>query len=446
MTLLSDLGYLGLYLMRYHWKIYSIVITMLLFISAFASAQSIVLDKDEERVYQELNWIPYAFFSESFGLGFGVGAAYSGWPAEAASVLGAFTLGTKGSYNVALGLSDYQMPGVPRLVLEPLVISGLYRNQRVYIGQSPAFPGERAGSNGSDQENYVDVTQWDTRVQLQLHYLLPIGDGKEDVVHKYIIDRGFLIRNPSGGDTWNPFASGRTRLSLTPEWRGQKLRDENEKELPIKTLNVEIALKYDNRDFPFNATRGSYQRVAYQRDFDDNKYFGEWEAWTFDASKLIDLGSSEWTRQRVLALGFWTAFVPTWETKKINGVRVVTKRPPYYDGATLGGIYRMRAYEDNRWQDKAAIYYSAEYRVVPEWQPLLKQEWLKWAAIQYWQWVVFAEAGQVAPHYNINDLHEKMRLDAGFGLRGMIHKALCRLDISFGEEGSRIVAMYGQPF
>ena len=72
---------------------------------AESHAQSIILDKNEERVFSEFNWIPYAFFSESFGLGFGVGGAYTGWPTDPASVLGALTLGTKGSYNAALALA-----------------------------------------------------------------------------------------------------------------------------------------------------------------------------------------------------------------------------------------------------------------------------------------------------------------------------------------------------
>jgi hypothetical protein len=419
---------------------------LILFAASAAHSQSIILDKEETRVFQKFTWVPYGFFSESFGLGLGVGGGYSGWPTDPASVLGAVTIGTKGSYNIAGGLVDYQVPGVPRLVVEPIFVSGLYQDQRVYVGRNPNFPGERAGSNGSHEDNFVEVRQWDNWAELRFHYLFPIGDGDEEIVHKYIVDRGFLIRNPSGGDSWNPFAGGRTRLSVTPGWRGQDLKNNRDEEFPLKTVNLEIALKYDNRDFPFNATRGSSQRIAFQRDFDNDERFGEWEAWTFELNKLFNLGASDRFRQRVLALGFWSSYVPTWETRIENGVEVVTRRPPYYEGAVLGGIYRMRAFEDSRWQDKAAVYYSAEYRMIPNWQPLQSYDWLDFAAIQYWQWVVFAEAGQVAPHYNVGDLHDDLRFDAGFGLRGMLHKAVCRLDISFGEEGSRVVAMYGQPF
>lgn len=423
-----------------------ITIALLLSIAPRALAQSIILDKDEERVFQEFNWIPYGFFSESFGLGIGIGGGYTGWPKEPSSVLGAVTLGTKGSYNVALALTDYQLAVMPRVTIEPIVVSGLYQDQRIYSGSNPEFPTERAGSNGSDEDNFIEVKQWDNWARLRFLYLLPLGHGKETIVHNYIIDRGFLVRNPSGGESWNPVKSGRTHFSIAPQWRGQDLQNNKDQELPLDTYNVEIALEHDNRDFPFNPTRGSSQRIAYQKDFDDHAVYGEWEAWTIELDKLFNFSATERYRQRVLALGFWTSYVPTWEADIVDGVEVITKRPPYYEGATLGSIYRMRAYEDHRWQDKAAIYYSAEYRVVPEWQPLHDYDWLDWAAIQYWQWVFFTEVGQVAPHYNVSDLHDELRFDVGFGLRGMLHKSVCRLDIAVGEEGSRVVAMYGQPF
>ena len=93
-----------------------------------------------------------------------------------------------------------------------------------------------------------------------------------------------------------------------------------------------------------------------------------------------------------------------------------------------------------RWRSKTVS------RLIPEWQPLNEIELLDWAAIQYWQWVAFAEAGQVASSYNLSDLHSGMKTDVGIGLRGMVHKAVVRLDFSVGEEGSRITVMYGHPF
>lgn len=414
-------------------------------LSAPAVGQSIVLNAEEEPVFEKFNWIPYAFFSESFGLGFGVGAGYTGWPQEQASLLGAVTLGTKGSYNVAVALNDYQVPGLPRLVVQPLFVGGKYQDQRLFVGRNPDFGGERAGSNNSDPDHYVEATQWDNRIRLEFLYLLPWGHGRDQIVSRYVLQRGLLIRGASGGDFWNPLESGRTRLSLTPTWREQTLSND-ELEVPFSTFNVELALDYDNYDFPFNPSRGSSQRVAYQRDFEDDEYFGDWEAWFFEADKVFNLGANDRWSQRVLALRLWTAYVPTWESETVDGLEVVTRRPPHFEGATLGGIYRMRAYEDDRFQDKAAIYYSAELRAMPNWQPLKQMAWLDWAEIGWWQWTLFAEAGQVSPHYNLSDLHSDLHVDGGISVRAMIHKAVCRLDFAYGEEGGRVVAMYGHPF
>jgi hypothetical protein len=399
-------------------------------------------------IFQDFNWMPYGFFSKSFGVGLGAGGAYSGWPAEETSVLGAITLGTKGSYNIVGSASDLRFPGVERLYMQPLLMFGRYHEQFLYIGRNnPGFEGQRAGANDSDQDNYIEATQNDYRVELDFRYLLPIGHGADggNLVNRYIIERGFLSSGETGGTSWNPLTSGRTYLHLTPQWRWQTLERDG-LELPLETYNVEIALERDNRDFPFNATDGSYQYLSYKKDFYSDAILDEWDLWTAEYSKLWNLGANKTFKQQVIAFDWWTGYVPSWETETVDGSEVISGRPPQYDGAILGGLNRMKAFEDARFQDKASIYYSLEYRFIPQWQPLDGLELLKWADIQYWQWVLFAETGQVSPNWNLSDLHSDLHYDGGIGLRGMIYKSVCRLDFAFGEEGMRMVAMYGHPF
>lgn len=138
-------------------------------------AQSIVLDKNEEQVLQKFSWLPYGFYTESFGLGIGAAAGYSGWPQEQANVFLAATVGTKGSYNLLAGMHDWQVPKVPRLVANPLACFGLYQDQRFFVGQNPDFGGERAGSNDSDPENYIEATEWDNRAEIDFRFLLPLS-------------------------------------------------------------------------------------------------------------------------------------------------------------------------------------------------------------------------------------------------------------------------------
>ena len=315
----------------------------------------------------------------------------------------------------------------------------------MYIGRNPEFGGERAGSNDSDPDNFVEATQWDNRAELDFRFLLPLGHGRETIVNRYVIENGLLREGASGGENWNPVSSGRTTLSIKPGWRLQTL-ERDELQVPFETFNVELTLEYDNYDFPFNPTCGSYQRVSFKRDFDDHPQFGNWETWTVEINKVFDLGRSARSHQRVFALGIWTAYVPTWETESVDGETLITQRPPGFEGAILGGLYRMRGYENERFHDKAAVYYTAEYRTMPTWQPLKNIGWLDWAEIGWWQWVVFAETGQVAPSYSVDDLHNDLHVDGGFSIRAMIHKAVCRIDFAVSEEGSRVTAMYGHPF
>ena len=81
--------------------------------------------------------------------------------------------------------------------------------------------------------------------------------------------------------------------------------------------------------------------------------FETMEILEFEATKFFSLGKTDRARQRVLAFDAWTGDSPTWnETTLDNGFTVVNNAPPYYEGATLGGFYRMRAYPFYRFNDR----------------------------------------------------------------------------------------------
>lgn len=421
------------------------LLCFLLLLGSSLVAQSLTVEAEDPPDFEpEFNWLPYAFFSESFGVGLGAGGALSHLPDPESSLLGAITVGTTGSYNVALGGSQLRIPGLDRLFLYPMAVLARYQNQDLYVGtRNPGFEGQRAGAHNSDPDNFLEVTQWDNWAKLEMRYLLPIGDGRDaPLVNTYVVEDGILKQGATGATSWNPWTSGRTYLTLTPAWRKQTL-DNEDLSLPVETLNLEAGLRWDNRDYPFNPSRGTHLELLVQKDFRDEDALGGWEAWFLQAEQIFDIGTNRIAGQRVLAFDLWTAYVPTWETDAEGNV---IRRPPQYEGATLGGFYRMRGYESNRFQDKAAIHYTVEYRVIPAWQPLTEFRALDWAKLRYWQWVVFAEAGRVAGEWDPDVLHEDLNVDAGFSIRGMFYQAVCRLDFAFSEEGTRIIAMYGQPF
>ncbi len=413
-----------------------------------AAAQSMVEDvedpKDPEELEPTFHWIPFGFFSDTFGTAIGVGGIYSHVPEPESGLLGAVTVGTTGSFNVALGGTQLRMPGTERLYLYPLAVAARYVDQDLYIGRNnPGFEGERAGSHLSDPDNVFEATLWDLWFKMESRYLLPIGDGSGDAfLNTYVVQDGQLLRGATGGSSLNPLTSGRTFLIFTPEYRRKNV-DNEELNVPFETLNLEVGLLWDNRDFPYNPSTGQHVEFLYKRDLLDSDELNGWSSMEFQTGAVFNVGRNRVAGQRVLAFDFWTAYSPSWETDEEGNV---TKRPPPFEGPTLGGFYQLRGFESDRFQDKAALAYTAEYRVIPKWQPLDDLRILDWAKPRYWQLVLFAEAGRVAPEWDLSTLHEDLKTSGGFSIRGMFYQAVCRLDIAYSEEGTRVIAMYGHPF
>ena len=107
----------------------------------------------------------------------------------------------------------------------------------------------------------------------------------------------------------------------------------------------------------------------------------------------------------------------------------------------------MRGYPGSRFQDRAAIYYSAEARFVPKWNPFDEWPWLqKHLGVQWWQLVGFGEIGRVAPEWDLDELHTDMKKDVGLGVRLMAKGLVIRVDAAVSNEDYGIQMMVGQPF
>ena len=164
----------------------------------------------------------------------------------------------------------------------------------------------------------------------------------------------------------------------------------------------------------------------------------------FEADQYIDLGESDRFRQRVLAFSAWTSYSPTWEE---NADGTVDNGAPPFMGSTLGGVWRMKGYPWQRFNDKAAIYYSTELRLIPDWNPLENWAWFQErVGVEWIQIVPFAELGRVAPSWNLSELHTDMKWDVGLGLRAFARGLVVRVDAAVSEESVGIQMMIGQPF
>jgi hypothetical protein len=351
-----------MFLNKYLWLL------ILLFIyTSSAFATSITKDINDSREIKK-DWVvlPYAFYTESLDFAYGLAGGTSGYGQEQMGTFGALMGTTNDSYGFYYAIFDTRIPGTERLFLNTYGAIAWYTEYREYIIGNTNYPLERAGSNDSSEENFLEGEGWDNYLELKFRYVLPIGVGRDSIINTYRTDRGMLAEGSTFRDTWNPFKSGRTYLEIMPFAHWQSFDSEFRTFEKYNTNGLEFALEYDNTDLYANPSLGSSQRISLMRDFGWGNSFTSWTAVEAEASKYFSFGANNLFRQQVLALNFWTAYSPTWEAEGEGVNTVITNRPPDYYGATLGGLYRMRAFPAKRFHDKAAIYYSLEYRVMPQ--------------------------------------------------------------------------------
>ncbi|MDX2501791.1 MAG: BamA/TamA family outer membrane protein, partial [Deltaproteobacteria bacterium] len=389
-----------------------------------------------------------AFYNEAFGFAAGFAYGKVGYHQKQSALLCTVMVGSKGSIMGFLIGRDLRLPWSDRLFLDPMAQVGYFNDAESYTDGNPNYPDERAGTNDSDEDNFIEGDGWDNFFRPRFKYLLPVGHAKDTIINTYVVDRGLLKSGATGGKSWNPLTSGRTYFELLPFYRWQEIKG-NDDDVDIKTNGLEFSLFRDNRDFVPNPSQGSALRVDVTRDF---HLFNSSDSWTVvqtEFDKYFSLGPSKTFRQRVIAFDFWTAYSPTWDVEGVtdDGQESISNRPPSYAGATLGGIWRMRGYPAQRFSDKAGIYYALEYRMIPKWNPFNNWPWLQeYVGIEWLQFVPFVEVGRVAPSWNFKDLHSDMKWDAGLGLRFWAKGLVARVDVAGSDEGVGVAMMVSQPF
>ncbi|MFO1152854.1 MAG: BamA/TamA family outer membrane protein [Rhodospirillales bacterium] len=388
--------------------------------------------------------LPFPFYNENFGGALGFLYGLNAFPEPQSRVLATAFAGTEGSAMLFLAGQDLRTPWLARLFIDPIFSVGHFSDNKAYIDGNPRFPDQMAGSNLSSKNNYIQGDGIDIFARARLKYLLPIGNGEEQIIPEYTLERGILVGGASGASSLNPLASGLTYASIRPFYRNQQIDSDDIDQDEFKTNGLDLQVFWDNRDFPGNPSKGQGVRAQVSRDFGVLGSSNSWTAIEGEIDQYVDLGATDSFRQRVLAFDFWTAYSPTWD-KADNGQ--VFNRPPSYTGATLGGLWRMRGYPSQRFSDKAAIYYAAELRLIPDWNPFDQWPWLQqFVGVQWLQIVPFVEVGRVAPSYNIENLHSSMRVDGGLGLRVLAKGFVVRADAAVSDQDFGIQMMVAQPF
>jgi len=393
--------------------------------------------------------LPYGFNAESTGPVLGLGGMRKGFLQDQMTVGGAAFAG-EDSHGFFAGVWDYRLPFSKRTFVSASGMYGYYPQHRAYSFPRKLFlPSgfNRPGSNDSSEDAYLESSGDSNWLDIKIEYALPIGATADSNRVHYTLENGLLASEPSGGETWNPLEGGATVIGVKQYNRYQSYERDDGGELDGDTNAFEFGLLHNNTDFPINPSRGSSQYFAVHHDpgWGDSD-----EKWTFlelEASKYFSLGASDWARQRIIALNAWTGYSPSWDiqTNDVGGSRV-TKGPPFLEGATLGGYYRMRGFRDSRFHDKASIYGAAEYRYTLDYNPIRNVSWLKFLHLDWWQLVAFAEVGRVAPEYTLDTLFDDMKTDVGVGLRALTAGVVVRADFAYSEEGGNLWFMVSHPF
>ena len=422
-----------------------LLVLFLLSAGTTAYGQSIYVGPDKTFKSKTLS-LPYGFYNEHFGTAVAYVYGVIGYPQKQSALLGTVMAGTEGSAMGFLMGRDLRIPFSDRLFVDLIAQIGSFKNIESYINGNPQFEDERAGTNDSHEDNFVEGDGWDNFFRARFKYLLPIAHGKDQIVDIVEVERGLIIADKTRVTSWNPLVSGRTYLELTPFYRWQEI-DGDFLDTDNKANGLIFSLFRDNRDFAPTPSRGSALLLNLTQDYE---WFDSTDSWTSvstEFDKYFSLGQSDRFRQRVIAFNLWTADTPSWETSTVAGEETISHRAPPFAGATLGGVWRMRAYPSQRFNDKAAIYYAAELRMIPWWNPFDRWPWIqKHLEIAWWQWVPFVEVGRVAPSWNLEALHSDMKWDVGFGVRAMAKGLVVRVDTAVSEEGFGVQMMVSQPF
>ena len=315
--------------------------------------------------------IPYPYYNQitDFSAGLVIGA--SGYVQPQVTTFINFIYSINDSKAVYFEADDLQV--YHRLFLDTKLLVARWGAADLYLNRS----------NSSSKDDFITLQVDDQWYRFNFRYLLPIGNGKGHIINHYRVRGGILDPNTaSGGSSWNPFKSGRTMIEVEPFYR----HEDFEAIGTFVTSGITAGISYDNRDWPINPSTGSHTQVHYQRDWGTFKDSVSWEGVTGEFSKYWNVGTSDWFKQRVLAFDVWTVNILTWNDPAgvVDG-QPTFHRPPPFAGDTLGGWDRFRGYKDNRFEDKAAIDYQLEYRLIPRWNPFPNLPLLDKLHIPWWQ-------------------------------------------------------------
>ncbi len=411
-------------------------------------AQEVLLHEGQTNALPGTFTVPFAFYSDSLGPAAGFSIGNRGFLQPQASAFATVVGSAEGTVYGFLAVRDLAVPSLERLFIDGQLNVGRFSEIDIYRDGNPRFPDQRAGSHESDPDDFITGDGTDVKVWSLFGYVLPMGHGRDDPKSRLVLREGLVVEGARDTSVWNPLKSGYTLVGVKPFYRRQDVETDEAGDQDIATSGAEFILRYENTDFHENPSRGSYQQLRYTKDWGELGSSAPWETIDFSAAKYISLSPGSRSRQRVLALSLWWIDTPSWNNVGVEDGEIIFHRPPTYAGATLGGIDRMRGYPEGRFNDRSAVYYAAEYRHIPEWNPLRDVGWLhrRNAHVQWLQFVAGVEVGRVADEFDLQTLHSDMKVAGILGVRAMVNTLVVRADIGITDEGGAVQMTIDHPF
>ncbi|WP_261922922.1 BamA/TamA family outer membrane protein [Shewanella sp. NFH-SH190041] len=394
--------------------IISLAVTGLLSSAAFAQQPT----TDMPAISPESAVVPFVFASENLSTAFGAAGVIKHAGQPQASVLGIGLYTTNDSWVGYLAANHYQLPGLSQWLFSAEYYQGLFQEGIYYL------PGE------TEAATRVITRGEEQFAKLHIDYVLPIGRGRQGAV---------AAMGPSRDISWDPRVSGVSSIRLTAFNQSHSLAVEQA--VPEHARGVALQFNWDNRDNGRNSTRGGQSSLTlkYGTASDGNE---NWQTWELEQSLFVPLGQNQLFRQQVLAANLYLADTPSWDEQSDGQWH----RPPAYAGISLGGFERLRGYSARRFTGRSALLYTLEYRVQPHWQPLQQWPVFNFYDVPWWQWVLFAEAGQVSDNFSASALHDDMHWSLGGGVRFEVESVVVRAEMGVSADSKQFWVMVSQPF
>jgi len=182
-------------------------------------------------------------------------------------------------------------------------------------------------------------------------------------------------------------------------------------------FRVETSVQLDFRDEAANPHRGGMLNFAFLRFQDREGASFDFNRYALDARGYLPLGSP----QRMLVVRFYASHDDPAEGSEV----------PFYLLDYLGGSHSLRGFVRNRFVDRNLLALSTEYR---------------WEALPFLELAIFYDSGKAfadPSDFNLEDL----RRSWGVGARFKSYRAVgFRVDVAWGDEGTRLYLKFSQAF